>query len=594
MVTPISAYTVKYMDCHSPKTVKTYDAAGICKDEPLNDEIPVDQIYTILTQPTVRKVKGFSCRVTRSVLHFKCGAWGHLKHASVPKFQHPVDVTTEQCRAIANSRNYMYKGRRFVIELNKEMFFEVTSAGELLETPDHIGCKGEDVHIGDTLYTNVLVFEEYRFLIQEEEFIVSQDTVEVTSDHTRLNCAYQTLGCETGQATYTWGHFNQPCNLHIIRTVRPSRVMGTYFVDHSSQLLINTTGSTRLPSCPMELIRTDHPSIFLAQTSEVISLPIVAPHEIDVALQSQVHLNYMSYQLEREMSRQSEDNIQRMCKETRLKEQAEPTKLIDNKFGLLRGDVYHVFECKEETATIREDTSCWADIPIDGNKFINPVSRQLVLQSTKVPCSRNFPMIVHSEEGWIEILPHLKTRPSPLPYQPTGTLSPIHHADYSHGGLYSDRELQEWQHELSFPSYHKALLKSISYGSCLQQGHCPTAKDSDIQTYDLNKLVPNLIQEVDIIAKFKNFLHLYGDLMAFLCLLIIGIKLVSDVVLILVTAMRAGPAAAAALVTSLYLYNRSTYQRIMKRHRQMTRNPEEQAEQIPLQPSTAPSTIPKI
>ena len=85
------------MDCHSPKTVKTYDAAGICKDEPLNDEIPVDQIYTILTQPTVRKVKGFSCRVTRSVLHFKCGAWGHLKHASVPKFQHPVDVTTEQC-----------------------------------------------------------------------------------------------------------------------------------------------------------------------------------------------------------------------------------------------------------------------------------------------------------------------------------------------------------------------------------------------------------------------------------------------------------------------------------------------------------------
>ena len=138
------------------------------------------------------------------------------------------------------------------------------------------------------------------------------------------------------------------------------------------------------------------------------------------------------------------------------------------------------------------------------------------------------------------------------------------------------------------------MLKSISYGSCLQQGHCPTAKDSDIQTYDLNKLVPNLIQEIDIIAKFKNFLHLYGDLMAFLCLLIIGIKLVSDVVLILVTAMRARPAAAAALVTSLYLYNRSTYQRIMKRHRQMTRNPEEQAEQIPLQPSTAPSTIPKI
>ena len=96
--------------------------------------------------------------------------------------------------------------------------------------------------------------------------------------------------------------------------------MGTYLVDHSTQLLMNTTGTTRLPSCPMELTTTDHPSIFLAQTSTVISLPTVAPHEIDVALQSQVHLNYISYQLEREMSRQSEDNIHQMCKETKMKE----------------------------------------------------------------------------------------------------------------------------------------------------------------------------------------------------------------------------------------------------------------------------------
>jgi len=71
--------------------------------------------------------------------------------------------------------------------------------------------------------------------------------------------------------------------------------------------------------------------------------------------------------------------------------------------------------------------------------------------------------------------------------------------------------------------------------------------------------------------------------MAFTCLVIIGIKFVSDLVLISVTVFRAGPAAAAALIASLYLYNQSTYQRIMRKHnKKRNRDPEDQQERVPL------------
>ena len=191
-------------------------------------------------------------------------------------------------------------------------------------------------------------------------------------------------------------------------------------------------------------------------------------------------------------------------------------------------------------------------------------------------------MIVKTLQGWVEILPHLKIRPAPLEHLPQ-EIQPTIHEDYSRGGLYSTQELAEWKHELSFPTFHQALLKSLSYGSCLQDGRCPTAENSDIQPYDMDHLIPNLERGIDLWSRFRAFLKENGDNMAFACLFILSIKFLSDLVLISVTVMRAGPAAAAALIASLYLYNQRTYQRILQRHQNINRQPADKEEQVPLQ-----------
>ena len=330
LVIPTKAYDIKYVDCLNADNVKTYMATEMCPTTPINAEVK-DKSYTILQQPTTRKIKGFSCKVQHSRYHFKCGTWGHLKHASVPQILHPLDITISQCQSMANTRTYHIPGnpKPFQLELNKEVFLEIVTKGELIEKNNHVSCTGETVHIGTTMHQNVLILEEFKFLIQNEEFLLSNDEVEAITDHVKLPCKYQVQGCTTGQATYTWSKYNQPCNLEIIKTVKPSKTMNTYLVDHPNQLLINTTGTTNLPSCPMTLIKTDHPTIYLAETSEVISLPTVDPNEVDLALQSSIHLNYVSYQLEREFNRQDQSTRKRACEEKRLNEKMEPTQLED-------------------------------------------------------------------------------------------------------------------------------------------------------------------------------------------------------------------------------------------------------------------------
>ena len=330
-INTVTAYSISYKDCNSPSQVRTFDVDSLCSPNPENDEIKEAHTFTILQKPTTRRTTGYSCSVRRSVWYFKCGVWSHLKLGSVPKISHPMDLTVAQCQSMATTRHYYYPGNSqpFTLELNKEIYLEMVTTGELTEKENAITCKGETLHVGNTLHRNVLVLEELKFLIKTQEYIVSDDVMEVIDDHVKLPCKYPSLGCTTGQATYIWTQFPQTCGLEIIRNISPSRTMGSYLVDHNHQFLINTTGTTTLPSCPMMLTRTDHPSIFLAATSDVISLPTVNPNTIDISLQAHIHLNYMSYQLEREMARQDESIMSHACKTTQLRDNPTPFKLTN-------------------------------------------------------------------------------------------------------------------------------------------------------------------------------------------------------------------------------------------------------------------------
>ena len=594
---PESMYTINFTDCSRPATVRRFTAATLCPEINLEIEIPKAESYTILQQQEVYRVKGYSCENQRSEFHFKCGAWGHLKLQRVPRIRHNKYVSTTACEGILRTGTYsnIQGGAATKLELDTWVHLDLNERGSLQEKDDRVSCVGEPLHIDGLLHSNMLVLREYSILVKEQTFLVYKEKVEVEEDHVSLDCLFSHLGCVTGRKTYIWQHSAQLCPLKIVKSISPSVVRNTFFVDHQAQFLTNTTGTLNHPNCPFPVLSTDHPTIFLAPTSTVTDLEVVPVKDIDTVLQAAIHMNYMAYSLQRSFKQQDEEAQRHVCLTHQHQEATqEPHLLPDGNYGYRQGDLYLTFSCDRKVAQLREEKSCFKDIPIAPTGFVNPQSKLFVAHSPKVPCSTSFPLTIKSNEGWLQLNPLPTKCPAPLD-MPSPNDPPLVLTDYSHGGLYSAAELAEWQHQITFPTYHKALLQSISYGSCTHDGSCSNTQ-SDIIPYDLTKLIPAVEQKLNLFSGLNKFLHRYGDLMALICLLVLGFKFFADIICILLAAARAGPGAAIAMFSQLYLFNRATYLKIMRRHHQNRPSAPANAptELMPLNPPAMYPQIPGI
>ena len=590
----VSPYTINFTDCGAPATVRRFKAATICPEISLDMEIPKQETYTILQKQDVHIVKGYSCEKQRSEFHFKCGAWGHLKLQRVPRIRHNKYVSPTACEGIIRTGTYsnIQGGADTKLELDTWVHLDLNERGSLQEKDDRVSCVGEPLHIDGLLHSNMLVLREYSMLVKEQTFLVYDGHVEVEEDRVSLECLFSHLGCVTGRKTYIWQHGAQLCPLKIVKTISPSVVRDTFFVDHQTQFLTNTTGTFNHPNCPFSVLSTEHPTIFLAPTSTVTDLEVVPVRDIDIVLQTAIHMNYMAYSLQRNFQQQDQEAQRHVCLAHQHQEATqEPHLLPSGNYGYRQGDLYLTFSCTDKIAPLREEQHCFKDIPIAPAGFVNPQSKLFVAHSPKIPCSTSFPLTIQSNEGWLQLNPLPTKCPAPLD-MPSPNDPPLVLTDYSHGGLYSAAELAEWQHQMTFPAYHKALLQSITYGACTHEGSCSHTQ-SDIVPYDLTKLIPAVEKKLNLFSGLNKFLHRYGDLMALICLLVLSFKFLADVVCILLAAARAGPGAAIAMFSQLYLFNRATYLKIMRRHNQSRPSAPANA-QIELMPLNPPAIYPQV
>ncbi|MCP3668746.1 MAG: hypothetical protein GY696_40730, partial [Gammaproteobacteria bacterium] len=247
----------------------------------------------------------------------------------------------------------------------------------------------------------------------------------------------------------------------MIKNIYASWTMSTYVVDHQAQVLLNTTGKARIPHCPFGVIGTDHPNLYIADTSKITTLPVVDPSEVDVTLQASVHMNYLAYSMRNTLTRLDSNLATTMCKDKYQGKEDRPVRIEGNTHGLIRGDLLLQFDCQEKMGYIQEADRCYTDIPLIGGGFVSPFNKQWQNHSTHVPCSSTFPLTVRTHEAWIQITPILKVRPQPL--QLDSHVLNLTYRDYSHGGLYTEQELADWMHTLSFPKYEAATLRELIY-----------------------------------------------------------------------------------------------------------------------------------
>merc|ERR1719369_873336 len=136
--------------------------------------------------------------------------------------------------------------------------------------------------------------------------------------------------------------------------------------------------------------------------------------------------------------------------------------------------------------------------------------------------------------------------------------------DLARGGLYTHEEVSAWEDLLAFPTYHTALLRSLSLGTCISKQLCTQVADQP--GYDLNNIMDEQLSWRNPWEKLQRELEKWGGRCSIMMLAYLIIRTLVDIILVALTAIREGPAAVLALIVELYASSTVTYQRIRRRH----------------------------
>lgn len=543
---------------------------------------------------------GYKCKIKESRFRYYCGAFSHLKVAKVPTISHDLPVSTDWCRMLSTHRQFQPPGssQLFDIAVDQTTFVQVASSGELLVRDDKVGCKGETVHTGNGLVDDILELVEYAVLVESEEYVAQGQMVESKSDHVALPCKLNTQGCETGSGTFLWD-YTPTCTLEKIQSFTGTRVMQTYLVDEEKAILLNITGNSMTPQeCgSAKLLTTNYPEIFVAEVQDTLTWPSLHPADLHVSIQERVREDYLAYQLEKKMISVQQTLKSTICQQSVTGTEDVPQKLPTGQYAYRRGDLLYILNCAQKRGAIAELSACYDKIPLDpnGSVWVDPSTRLRSQHSAQLPCSKKFPITLKvAAATWVAITPALVPVAAP-DITSLEQSNEISHVDMTASGPYTDAEQKEWEQILEYPAYHRALLKSVTIGSCVETESCSVgASDSSLTRYDISGISTNY-QEWNVLSRIDQLVRKYGDYMAALVLMIMAIKALVHLSVLLMAYLQGGTAMALAILLTTCCGASNTLKKI-KRRQQRTKDEvpmrEETQTAVPLiavTPASAPA-----
>ncbi|MCP3664982.1 MAG: hypothetical protein GY696_21210, partial [Gammaproteobacteria bacterium] len=236
-----------------------------------------------------REVSGWSCEVIHSEWRYHCGLFS-LRAVGLP------------------------------LRLNTWNYFQVTDSGDMEAFPDCMTCQGQETRHGEELVKNEMVLLELRVMVRDEMSHINQSNIESVTEHLQLPCTVREEGCQTSAKTYVWRDKASNCNLHRVRTKAQNRTRSTWLVDHRSQLLLNVSGTFSAPGCDQTLQTTQIDNIYLADLAKsdtrekVYKMPQLDIREVDMQRNTAVALDYVAYQLSRQIEAAQQTAGARICK----------------------------------------------------------------------------------------------------------------------------------------------------------------------------------------------------------------------------------------------------------------------------------------
>ena len=498
------AYTMDYYDCNKPTGMREYDLRTYCMNEkPSSSETTT---YHVLQKRKSIKMTGFSCQRIRSTFTMHCGMFSHQELLRIPDIEIKQDVSLHQCQNMITTGYWTTReGTTHKIKVGEESIVHVSEKGVLHEDSNKIWCEGEDLKMDNNIIEGVMKMVQYRTIIEEEKFIVEKKRVEVINNHVKLQaeCTVETGGC-IGQKTYLWNPPSSQCPLVKINTGKFVSEQG-WIVEHNAKLLfkISETGQAPFGCPPGDIYHTEYADLYLTKEKNY-------PHideAIEIGLYVKQSSDYVLYEAERLTMNIAESTYRDMCKQLYEKSKDEVIPMTNGKFGRRSGDILYTFGCVKKTGKLMASRECHDRIPLESNIFVDSTTRIGTRHATIKECNDLFPEAVRVKEGWVS-LPNLKPIQEPSQFQ--GRKTNVTHEDMSRGGLYTTEEIEQWEKFISYGDFRESILSSLSTGACVHREICKADKERQLPSYNLNKLLEEVREEMNPMSRFKETIKDYG------------------------------------------------------------------------------------
>lgn len=246
------------------------------------------------------------------------------------------------------------------------------------------------------------------------------------------------------------------------------------------------TKTKEQPLCGYTLFQTEHPKLFILETTKGDAIPHQGPipmDNLDIFAYMNSKFVYVEKHIRQQMISLYHNVMQQKCELERqvITNTLSFATLQPDEFAyrLMKGPGYmastageaiNVIKCIPVEVTVRRTKDCYIELPVklrNESLFLTPKSRILTKFGNQRECSFELPTLYRIEDTWVQFTPDPQVRQiSPQRLQPLTSLSwkYLTPGPLASSGIYSEADIKRLKDHIMFPAERPALLNTVARG----------------------------------------------------------------------------------------------------------------------------------